>query len=445
MNLIGTPDAPLLPPDVHASRQSIVARGESGTVPPPGVGLFSGSVETIAMATEGAPEGSGAPAQTAPATATLAYHLATNALGRAHGRAGGYADELELSHWTYAVYSGTNMACLTNSIWSTNCWLHGVQGLSATCIGFSNGMGGQGLMTMISPRHYLCSTHMHPEGFLTAFLDTNNVIYWRKTVQRVDLALDTSVGILNADLPPSVGFLPVATTNLLARLPGDASSVVQGLGMNQQMAVFSQPMNFGNPLYIQWDSRFAAPHGPGTNWNTALGGGDSSSPVTLLIGNQLVLVSHAYGANVGPNYAPQFTAINERMRYLSNNNHAPVYQLTPAVPWIGDCGMGARNETAKYAKYAKSGAEVGAVSGPLFRIFRIFRGLTLPSAIGASAVNCHSMFSVRCSMFDVRCSMFDVRCSMFDVMFRAYVPNNWRIAHGFNRGFRIKTRLSPKT
>jgi hypothetical protein len=374
MTLIGTLDAARLPPDARASRQSVVARADPETVPslyfrPRPAGNFqtlaandavqpqstvtfavvsgdsnnpapsyqwqlggtkvSESAGGYAMITDGAPEG--ASGQAVPAT-TLAYHLATNALGRAHGRAGGYADELELSHWTYAVYSGTNMACLTNSIWSTNCWLHGVQGLSATCIGFSNGMGGQGLMTMISPRHYLCSTHMHPEGFLTAFLDTNNVIYWRKTVQRVDLALDTSVGILNADLPPSVGFLPVATTNLLARLPADASSIVQGIGMNQQMAVFSQPMNFGNPLYIQWDSRFAAPHGPGTNWNTALGGGDSSSPVTLLIGNQLVLVSHAYGANVGPNYAPQFTAINERMRYLSNNNHAPVYQLTPAVP-----------------------------------------------------------------------------------------------------------------
>lgn len=260
---------------------------------------------------------------------TLAYHLSTNAAGRAKAYAGNYDSMKALSGWGYAEYTKTNLSHLTNSVWSTNFWLHGVSGLSATCIGFSNGLGGQGLITMVSPRHYLFSTHMHPEGYLVAFLDTNNVIYWRKTLQRVDVANDTSVGILNADLPASVGYLPVLPTDFSRYLPTDNVSTVQGIGMNQDMSIFSQPMNFGNSTYVRWSNLRAAPLGVGTNWNVAIRAGDSSDPEMLLIGDQLVLVSHNYGVNAGPNYAGQIPAINEAMHYLSKNNHVRSdYRLT---------------------------------------------------------------------------------------------------------------------
>jgi hypothetical protein len=261
---------------------------------------------------------------------TLAYHLATNAVGRASGYTGSYNDMFELSGWTWAEHSGTNLALLTNAVWSTNFWLKGVPGLSATCIGFSNGVGGQGLMTMVSPRHYLCSTHMHPESYLAAFLDTNNAIHWRTTLERADVGNDTSVGILNADLPSSVGYLPVWPTNYSDYLPTNNWSVVQGIGMNQDMLVFSQPMTFGDPPFVTWDIRSVIPFGLGTNWSVALRGGDSSAPARLLVGNQLVLISHNYTSQGGPNYALQFDSINQKMHYLSTNNNVGTdYQLTP--------------------------------------------------------------------------------------------------------------------
>lgn len=261
---------------------------------------------------------------------TLTYHLATNAVGYARGYSGNHADMLLLSNWTYAEYSRTNLGLLTNAVWSTQFWLHGVRGLSATAIGYSNGLGGQGLITMVSPRHYLFATHMHPEGYLVAFLDTNNVINWRKTLQRTDVANDTSVGILNADLPPSVGFLPVAPASLSFYLPADGSSIVQGVGMNQSMLLFSQPMLFGNPSLVLWHSSSAVPFGLGTNWNVGIRGGDSSDPDMLLVGNQLVLVSHHYGVSAGPNYSLQIDAINQSMHFLSTHNHVGTdYQLTP--------------------------------------------------------------------------------------------------------------------
>jgi len=183
------------------------------------------------------------------------------------------------------------------------------------------------LISMVSPRHYLFSAHMHPEGFLVAFLDTNNVIHWRTTLQRADVANDTAVGILNADLPPSVGYLPVAPPNLPSYLP--ANDTIQGIGMNQDLRIFSQPMNFGNASYVQWDSRRAIPSGPGTNWNVAIRSGDSSNPEMLLIGSQLVLVSENLALNAGPSYAAQIDAINQTMHSLSTHNHLRTdYQLT---------------------------------------------------------------------------------------------------------------------
>src|SRR5579859_6684470 len=113
----------------------------------------------------------------APGKETLAHALAANAVRRANGLTGSTDDTRELANWSYGIYSTTNLHLLTNATWSTTCWLHGVRGLSATAIGYSNGMGGQTLLTMVSPRHYLFASHTHPEVSLVAFLDTNNVIY----------------------------------------------------------------------------------------------------------------------------------------------------------------------------------------------------------------------------------------------------------------------------
>ena len=268
---------------------------------------------------------------------TLAYHLSTNAVGRTNGISNIYNDTTELANWGYATYSETNLPLLTNSTWSTNFWLKGVQGLSATCIGFSNGLGGQGCVNMISPRHCIFAKHMHevPGQFMAAFLDTNNVIYWRTNMQTVFITNDISVGILNADLPPSVGFLPVLPTNYTNYLPVNGSSIVQGIGMNQAKRLFGQPMNF-TATSVNWDSMSTAPFGLSTDWNSALSGGDSSNPDMLLIGNQLVLVSHNWhgdtnGLGDGPNYASKFDTINQTMHYLSTNNAVTNtdYQLTP--------------------------------------------------------------------------------------------------------------------
>jgi len=204
--------------------------------------------------------------------------------------------------------------------------------LSATAIGYSNGLGAQGVFTMVSPRHYLFATHVHPESSLVAFLDTNNVLYWRTTLERVDVANDTSVGILNADLPSSVGYMSVVPTNLSSYMPTNSTGYVQGVGMNQDMKLFGQPMSFADSVFVYFNSLKAVPFGLGTNWNIAIRSGDSSDPEMFLIGDQLVLVTHNYTGGTGgsgPNYSFQIRAINQAMHYVSTNNSVGTdYQLT---------------------------------------------------------------------------------------------------------------------
>ena len=165
---------------------------------------------------------------------------------------------------------------------------------------------------------------------MAAFLGTNNIIYWRTNVETAEVIGDVSIGILDADLPPEVGFLPIVPTNLLSYLPTNGTSIVQGIGMNQDMRVFSQPMTFTTPSLVSWNSTLEIPFGLTTNWSVLIRGGDSSGPERLLIGNQFVLLSHNYSVNGGPCYSFYFDNINEQMHYLSTNNNVGTdYQLTP--------------------------------------------------------------------------------------------------------------------
>jgi hypothetical protein len=87
---------------------------------------------------------------------------------------------------------------------------------------------------------------------------------------------------------------------------------------------------------IDWNSSVAVPFGLATNWNVTLRVNDSSNPEMLLIGRQLVLVSHNWAVPAGPDYARLINAINRQMHYLSTNNAAGTdYQLTqfPLTNW----------------------------------------------------------------------------------------------------------------
>ena len=99
-----------------------------------------------------------------------------------------------------------------------------------------------------------------------------------------------SVGILDADVPDSVGFVPVLPVDYARYLPTNINSKIQGVTLNQDPYIFSEPMCFTGPL-VQWSHTWTAPFGLGTDWSIQIRDRDSSNPEWILIKNQLVIVS----------------------------------------------------------------------------------------------------------------------------------------------------------
>jgi hypothetical protein len=131
-----------------------------------------------------------------------------------------------------------------------------------------------------------------------------------------------------------VGFLPLLPgnyTNWLA--PGAA---VEGVGVNQDYLVSAVAVTFNGGWVVDRGDTVVT-NGLGRNWTSCADpiancygrAGDSSSPIRLLIGNQLVLVSAMTTGVSGDNYASEGAAINAAMHWLSTNNAVGTdYQLS---------------------------------------------------------------------------------------------------------------------
>ena len=261
---------------------------------------------------------------------SLAFHLATNALARTAR----ISDPATAMPYLYSNGRSSQVFYQYKPYqprWSKTCWLHGVQGLSATCLGYTNGHGGVYPITMISPRHYVAASHI--AGWFpfcsgkdaTVFLDTNNVVVRRRSLGFENVGNDIAVGLLDVEVPASVGFLPVLP-------PGYTNYIrdtqwLQGIGANHDLLVFGQPTKL-MPMGVLWDCMLPVDHGLSTNWNRRLQNGDSSFPGRLLIGNQLVLLCCTTGVSGGANYAEFAGRINTAMHHLSVTNHLRTdYQL----------------------------------------------------------------------------------------------------------------------
>ncbi len=273
-------------------------------------------------------------------TTTLAYHLATNAVGHTTRFTNSLAAMAFLSKGSGSQFY--QFAPRYRGVWASSCWLYGVRGMSATCLGYvcTNHVGYQFMVTMVSPRHYLAANHVTWAPFFqgtdsAVFADTNNVLYYRKSLQVTNLGNEVALGILDADLPPSVGYLPLLPPNYTNWL--DTTSWIQGIGVNQDYLVFGEALSLPATGLVLFYGAKTVPFGLGTNWTLCadpvarglLRRGDSSDPAMLLIGNQLVLVSSALDPWTGPDYALASSRINQQMHYLSTNKHARTdYQLS---------------------------------------------------------------------------------------------------------------------
>ncbi|HTY88103.1 MAG TPA: hypothetical protein VMB80_11605 [Candidatus Acidoferrum sp.] len=249
-----------------------------------------------------------------------------------------------------ADVASTNWSTTQPLVRNTNFWLHFAPELTAIPERFATAvtgganalkLNGQGGFVAVSPRHILTVNHMLGAGNTNdqnlLFIDDrgSNVVRWLIGVVELS-SVDLDVGILNADLPPTVHpftVLPLGYTNYLPELnlPG-LRGQVQLVVCDQWRAVkpalwqMSAYNGLFHLVYFNDDSAMWL----GTNGNRAHVGGDSGCPIMALVGTNLVCVTAYDAGATAPDVSWYTPDLNAAMHNLSTNcNAGSDYQLTP--------------------------------------------------------------------------------------------------------------------
>jgi len=293
------------------------------------------ALNTSGPGTNGAIGGHGA-TQAVPLGQVFGYVLGTSAVARAEASMGTSAKVERGARIMFNVGAFYRWA-----VWRTNFWLWGVKGIAASSVGCQSDYQAIYAANMISPRHCLFVDHVRwrydNTNLLIRFIGTDNVgantnYTWARCLEYVVIKNDICVGLMDRDLPKTVGYYPVLPKDFVAYTGAGRRVAWQGIGYSQDRMSFSESvfMSTSNACCIGWEPQTPPLFGLSTNWGHKwLRSGDSSNPVRLLVGDQLVLVSVASGVQSGPVISAYFDQINAAMHHLSTNHHlASDYQLT---------------------------------------------------------------------------------------------------------------------
>jgi hypothetical protein len=221
---------------------------------------------------------------------------------------------------------------------NTNCWLHGVKGLTA--ISPFNRQGAYHAPgTAVTPRHILMVTHMRSQpGTVFQFATMDSQIVSRKLIAYSDSTKigDLSIGLLDADLPPSIGFMRVVPPLWRQIMPGAFQTRRPGSAPANRSKTDVHPV----VAFNHWKQGFIADfagHGVLLDksvwfpaWFGYAAAGDSGHPVCLLANDELFLITLYTTPSGGMKYPDYITIINTEMEELSRAHKAPVYRLTVA-------------------------------------------------------------------------------------------------------------------
>jgi hypothetical protein len=219
---------------------------------------------------------------------------------------------------------------------NANCWLKGVKGLTAISP-FNLQAAFHGPGTAVSPRHILMVTHLRSQpGTVFQFITADNQVVSRKLIAYSDSKKlhDMSIGLLESDLPASIGFMRV--------MPPLWRQLMPEAFLSRRTPAFPNDRNKAqvHPVvaFNHWKQAFVTDFaGYGVlldkslwfpDWFGYAAGGDSGHPVCVLANDELFLVT-LYTTPSGGNLYPDFiSVINTEMEELSVAHKAPIYRLT---------------------------------------------------------------------------------------------------------------------
>ena len=217
----------------------------------------------------------------------------------------------------------------TNFTPNPNFWLARAQEKTAAVIAHeqSGSVGG----CAVTLRHVLNCAHAgFGVGQVLVFVDDNGASVLRTVIATVGVTnTDILASLLNADLPATIHPCMVLPPTFTNQMPLVASRIqLVGMTQNELWAPFigyNFIFNTANPyIFISPNSIWV-----GVSYNVNIVSGDSGHPIGMMIGTNLVLVSHWYTGGSGNNYAALEPQINWALHYLSTNNAiGSDYQLT---------------------------------------------------------------------------------------------------------------------
>ncbi|MEO0797295.1 MAG: hypothetical protein AAFX93_19250 [Verrucomicrobiota bacterium] len=210
-----------------------------------------------------------------------------------------------------------------------DCW---IADIDTTCISPWNSQGGASRAgTLISPRHIIFAAH-HPiaVGTTIRFVDSNNNVVERTMIAKEDHPdyvtdgqnNDIAIGILDQDVPSSIGFAKVLPDSLIQYFEDNVGLPLILLDQFEQVTV----ANLGTSLTSEFlDNAIPEALSVRNQFYRAKVIGDSGNPSFIIVNNELVVLSvlRLGGVGAGSSIHAKRNDINTMMSSLGGN-----YQLT---------------------------------------------------------------------------------------------------------------------
>lgn len=193
-----------------------------------------------------------------------------------------------------------------------------------------NSAGGEQFAgTLVSPRHVIYATHFQiPKGATVRFVTRSDEVVERTLVGTISLPHadasldpDITVGVLDRDVPPTIGFASILPDDWAAYL-ADGPLCIPCLAIDQEEKALVTTLRL-----LGERAAFAAPDAaPQRSFHEDLVRGDSGHPAFMIVDGQLVLVTvWSYGpAGLGTFVTRQRAAIDAIMAELGGG-----YRLAP--------------------------------------------------------------------------------------------------------------------
>ncbi len=218
--------------------------------------------------------------------------------------------------------TSTEKLIRTASAYNSSCW--------AASLDLTGVSVNQPRLTLVSPRHVIGAEHYQQAvGSVIQFLAADGTVVSRTLTAKISIgpvnnvdfyATDVYIGVLDSDVPASIKSYLMAPSNLANYLPG-VSNGVPALCLNGSMNALVHDVYVVNGEIDTREPTDATRY----NFYETIITGDSSNPVFILVGGNLVLMTQWTfgGAGSGSADWQLITAINTVMTSLGGG-----YQIT---------------------------------------------------------------------------------------------------------------------